>query len=81
MAIEAMYWGGDRGRAFDVIANGVVLKTVKLEGKHNGEFFTETYLIPSDVAKVRADGKVRVTFAATNGGLAGGVFDVRLLAD
>lgn len=81
MAIEATYWGGDRGRAFDVIANGVVLKTVKLEGKHNGEFFTETYLIPSDVANVRADGKVRVTFAATNGGLAGGVFDVRLLAD
>ena len=29
MAIEATYWGGDSGRAFAVIANGVVLKTVK----------------------------------------------------
>ena len=73
--------GEDRGRAFDVIANGVVLKAVKLDGRVPRHFFAETYPVPSDVANVRADGKVRVAFAATNGGLAGGVFDVRLLAD
>ena len=55
--------------------------TVKLDGGKPGDFFTETYPIPSEVANLRADGKVRVTFAATSGGLAGGVFDVRLLAD
>jgi len=80
LAIEATYWGGDRGRAFDVIVNGVVLKTVKLDGAHPGQFFSETYPIPPAAATARADGKIRVTFAATNGGLAGGVFDVRLMS-
>ena len=80
LAIEATYWGDDRGRAFDVIANGVVLKTVKLDGAHPGKFFSETYPIPPAAATARADGKIRVTFAATNGGLAGGVFDVRLMS-
>lgn len=79
LALEVTYCGDDRGRAFDVIANGVVLKTVRLEGAHRGGFFSESYPIPEEVLKVRADGKVRVTFAATNGGLAGGVFDVRLM--
>ena len=81
LAVEATYWGGDKGREFDVIANGVLLKTVKLEGKHKDRFFSETYPIPAEVAKLRANGKIRVTFAATKGGLAGGVFDVRLMAD
>ena len=44
-----------------------------------GKFFSETYPIPA-AAAARADGKIRVTFAATNGGLAGGVFDVRLMS-
>ncbi|MBE6381433.1 MAG: glycosyl hydrolase [Lentisphaerae bacterium] len=79
VAIEATYWGDDRGRAFDVLANGVRLATVKLEGRHGGKFFTETYPVPPEVAALRADGKIRVTFASTNGGLAGGVFDVRLM--
>ena len=80
LAIEATYWGDDRGRAFDVIANGVVLKTVKLDGAHPGKFFSETYPMPPAAVTARADGKIRVTFAATNGGLAGGVFDVRLMS-
>ena len=79
LSIEATYWGNDGGRVFDIIANGIVLKTVELKGEHRGRFFTESYPIPPEVLKVRADGKVRVTFAATNGGLAGGVFDVRLM--
>ena len=81
LSVEAMYWGDDRGRVFDVLANGVVIGQAKLEGRHHGNFYTETYPIPTEVAKLRTDGKVRVTFAATNGGLAGGVFDVRLLAN
>ena len=80
VSLEVSYWGDDRGRAFDVLANGVVIAQVKLEGRHRGKFYAETYPIPSEVTKLRADGKVRVTFAATNGGLAGGVFDVRLLS-
>ena len=62
-----------------MLANGVRLATVKLEGRHGGKFFTETYPVPPEVAALRADGKIRVTFASTNGGLAGGVFDVRLM--
>ena len=79
VSVEVTYCGDDRGRAFDVIANGVVLKTVKLEGKCPGEFFTESYAVSAEAAAVRADGKIRVMFATTNGGLAGGVFDVRLV--
>lgn len=80
VAVEATYWGDDRGRAFDVLANGVVLRTVRLEGAHRGQFFSEAYPVPDEVLRLRADGKVRVTFAATSGGLAGGVFDLRLMA-
>ena len=79
LAIEATYWGDDRDRTFDVLVNGVVVKTVKLDGSHGGNFFSETYPIPSEALAVRCDGKLRVTFAATNGGLAGGLFDLRLM--
>ncbi len=78
--VEATYWGDDRGREFDVIANGVVIASVKLEGRHHGEFFTEVYKVPEQ-AMNRKDGKIRVTFAAANGGLAGGLFGLRLLGD
>ena len=79
VAVEATYWGDDRGRAFDVLANGVRIATVRLDGKHGASFFSETYPVPADAAKLRADGKIRVAFAATDGGLAGGVFDLRLM--
>jgi len=77
--VEATYWGGDRGRKFDVLANGIVLKTVTLDGSNDGKFFTESYPVPAEALAVRRDGKIRVTFAASNGGLAGGLFDLRLL--
>ena len=79
LAIEATYWGDDRGRTFDVLVNGIVVKTVALDGSHGGRFFSETYPVPSEALAVRRDGKLRVAFAATDGGLAGGLFDLRLM--
>ncbi|MGN0854147.1 MAG: beta-L-arabinofuranosidase domain-containing protein [Kiritimatiellia bacterium] len=80
LCLEATYWGGDRGRTFDVLANGVVLKTVTLDGRRGNRFYEETYPIPAEVAALRKDGKIRVAFAASNGGLAGGLFGLRLMS-
>ncbi|MGN0832546.1 MAG: beta-L-arabinofuranosidase domain-containing protein [Kiritimatiellia bacterium] len=79
VALEATYWGGDCGRTFDVLANGVVLRTVTLDGRHGNRFRTETYPVPEAAMKLRADGKLRIRFEATQGGLAGGLFGLRLL--
>ena len=80
VALEVTYWGGDRDRTFDILANDVRVAAVKLRGAHPNKFYSETYPVPAEVLKTRADGKVRITFSCTQGLLAGGVFDVRLMS-
>ena len=73
------YWGGDSGRTFDISANGTLLATESLKEEKPRMFFERIYPIPADVLASARDGRVAVKFAAQGGGLAGGIFDIRLM--
>ncbi|QEH38495.1 Non-reducing end beta-L-arabinofuranosidase [Aquisphaera giovannonii] len=72
------YSGWDRGRDFDVLANGRTLATVHLDGSRRGRFFEARYPIPADLLAAAPDGRLTIKLAAPSG-LAGGIFDIRLL--
>ena len=72
------YSGDDRDRNFDILANGTLLATEHLTAEKPGQFIEKHYPIPSDVLMAVADGRVNIKFIARVG-LAGGVFDVRLM--
>jgi DUF1680 family protein len=78
IALEVTYWGGDRGRAFVVLVNGIRIATKELTGERPGAFFEERYRIPPEALEASADGRVTVRFAATRR-LAGGIYDIRLI--
>jgi hypothetical protein len=70
--------GSDTGRSFDIIANDTLLATQELKSEKPGAFIEKRYSIPARVLAGAEDGRVTIKFVA-KAGLAGGVFDVRLL--
>jgi len=76
--IEVTYWGGDRGRKFDILVNSKRISSEELKGSKPGEFFAKRYSIPESIIKAASNGRVTVKFVATQW-LAGGVYDIRLL--
>ena len=76
--LEVTYWGGDRGRKFDILANDTRFASEELNGSKPGEFIAKRYSLPESVLQATHDGRVTIKFVAT-GWLAGGVYDVRLL--
>jgi hypothetical protein len=76
--LEVTYWGGDRGRKFDILANGTRIASEELKGNKPGEFFAKRYSIPESVLKAASNGRVTIKFVATQW-LVGGVYDMRLL--
>jgi DUF1680 family protein len=76
--LAVTYWGGDRDRKFDILANGKPLATESLDGSKQGQFFEKRYSIPADVLATATNGRITIQFTAPSG-LAGGVFDVRLM--
>lgn len=75
--LAVTYWGGDRDRSFDVLANGKLLATERLDGSRQGQFFEKRYRLPVDVLAT-TNNRITIKFTAPSG-LAGGVFDVRLM--
>jgi uncharacterized protein len=75
-ALRVLYWGADRGREFDIQLDGHLIATQKLDGRKDG-FFAIEYEIP----KALAAGKQKVTarFQCAPGGIAGGIFDLRMV--
>ena len=76
--VMVTYWGGDRGRDFDVLANDRLLEQVQLDGSRGARFFDVRYAIPEEACTT---GKVTLKFQANPGSLAGGVFDLRSLKE
>ena len=76
--LAVTYWGGDRDRNFDVLANDKLLATEHLDGSRQGQFDEKRYSIPADVLATATNGRVTIKFTAPTG-LAGGIFDVRLM--
>jgi DUF1680 family protein len=72
------FWGGDAGgREFDVVVDGNIVATEKLNNNRSGEFYDAAYALPAEL--VRGKDKVTVKFSAHPGNLAGGIYGVRVL--
>ncbi len=78
VALSVTYSGDDAGRTFDIFANDTLVATQDLVAEKRGEFVEKRYDVPAAVLASAADGRVTIKFVARKG-LAGGVYDVRLL--
>ena len=75
--VQCAFWGGDTGRAFDILIDGEKLATVRLTGAKPNEFIVSDYPIPA--AQTQGRQTVVVRFQPQPGSVAGGLFDVRTL--
>jgi hypothetical protein len=72
------YWGSDAGaREFDVLVDGSVIATQKLNNNRPNQRFDVTYALPVGLTKGKTS--VIVKFAARPGNVAGGLFGLRVL--
>ncbi len=72
------FFGSDVGaRDFDVLVDGTVVGTEKLNNNKPGEFFDATFPLAPELT--RGKQSVTVKFAAHPGNLAGGVYGIRIL--
>ncbi|WP_088656055.1 glycoside hydrolase family 127 protein [Geofilum rhodophaeum] len=78
-ALRVTYFGGDTNRNFDILVNGQVLSTVKLDGSKGNVFFDVDYPLSSELISANNKGKMQLTFKAAPNSIAGGVYFVRLL--
>src|SRR6186713_2515097 len=76
-ALLCTYIGDDKGRAFDILIDGVTIASVALKGGKAGKFYDEEYAIPADVIKGKTSVVVKVQ--GTNGRTAGRVFGCRTM--
>ncbi|MEH0153490.1 glycoside hydrolase family 127 protein [Limibacter armeniacum] len=78
LGIACRYWGSDSGgRKFDIMVEGVVIKTKELVGELPNRYFYEYYIIPDNLLKNKE--KVEVKFQAYPSNIAGGLYDCRLM--
>ena len=73
--LRVTYFGGDKGRTFDIFINGSLLQTVTSNVSSGNKFYDVDYEIPDGLAEKI----MTVKFVAHPQSVAGGVFDVRLL--
>lgn len=73
------YYGDERNRAFDLVANDRVLASVKLTGGQRDRFNDVSYAIPADLLKAANDGTLTVKFVAAEGARTASIFGVRLV--
>ena len=73
------YWGSDVGnRIFDITVDGTKVATQRLANNRPGRFFIELYRLPLELIKDRET--ITVRFQAHPGAMAGGIFDLRVVA-
>ena len=78
VTLSVTYSGDDRGREFDILVNGTVIATQKLNGEKPNRFIEKRYTIPSEILEKASTGRLTVRFSVKRW-LAGGLYDVRLL--
>jgi DUF1680 family protein len=78
LELQVTYYGGDRGRQFEILIGDRRIAEVSLDGREPDRFVDAVYPIPDGVVRP-LDPAVTVRFVAKPGSRAGGVFDVRLL--
>lgn len=78
MQMICAYWGADKDkRNFDILVDGVLLKTVSLDGTHGNAVFEEVYDIPLSLTQGKTS--VNVRFQAHPENYAGGLFGFRMV--
>lgn len=70
------YWGSDRDRSFDIVVNGVVVATQKLEGLHPDTTFEVAYPLPPET--LTGQQNLTVRFQGRGQGRVGGLLGLRL---
>lgn len=78
MQMICSYWGADKDkRNFDILIDGVLFKTVKLDGTHGNKVFEEVYEIPLSFTQGKEN--INVRFQSHADCYAGGLFGFRML--
>ena len=73
MQMICSYWGADKDkRNFDILIDGVLFKTVKLDGTHGNKVFEEVYEIPLSFTQGKEN--INVRFQSRADCYAGGLF-------
>lgn len=76
--LSVVYSGDDAGREFDILANDKLIATQVLTRERRGGFVEKRYSIPATVLKPASGNRITIRFVGKKG-LAGGLYDVRLL--
>ena len=76
-AVRVMYWGKDGGRKFEIQVDGAVIASPTSDGGKD-DYYGVEYPIPA--SPIAGKDKVTVRFQTKAGKVAGGVFDLRIVA-
>ena len=77
-ALNVTYWGSDSGaRTFDIVVNGRVLATERLDNSRPGQFYDKVYPLPADPPD-RTEA-ITVRFQPHAGNRAGAIYGVRVI--
>lgn len=68
------FFGGDRGRTFDLLVDGEKLATITLKATPTGDFYETPYKLP-----IRGKSKIIVKLQAQPNGYAGGLYGARTI--
>jgi len=79
--LAVTYWGGDAGRAYDILTNGELLATATVDNSKPNQYFEKRYSIPAKILDGATNGRVTIKFSSKSGSGAGaaGIYDVRLM--
>jgi len=79
--LAVTYWGGDTGRAYDILANGELLATATIDKAKPDQYFEQRYALPAKVLAGATNGRITIKFSSKSGSGAGagGIYDVRLM--
>ena len=77
--LRITYYGLDAGREFDIMVNGMLLATVRNDGRNGNTFFDVDYPITQTISDSQQNDMLNVKFVARKGSVAGGIYGISLL--
>ena len=76
--LSVTYWGGDAGRAYDILVNGELLASAPVDQDKPAQFIERRHPIPAGMLDGAPNGRVTVTFSSKSRPSAG-IYDIRLM--
>lgn len=71
------YFGDDKDRLFDILADGILLTTVEWKGGETGRFYDQFYALPESI--IQGKKTIRIKIDANRGKTAGRIFGARTI--